>query len=204
MKSFQYILTFILITLFDFPVASQSIYDTTLWNSTKCEYGEFTMKFPKIYKQRDSCGLFFKEVDQKKIFPIHVFTEKVFQLKKFRGSKNPKTYIEWIEFRASVLYAADGVNGSTYGDSVALCLNFENKNGIKGSKLYIYVSDRYHEKGKEIVITNIRGPVYVFKKHQDLSTTEPIIYFQTGSDQSDYMDRRLIELMIDTFNFIQN
>lgn len=117
---------------------------------------------------------------------------------------DPKTYIDWIEFKARLLYAADGPGENYYGDSIAINKTFKNRNGIIGNEIYIYVTNTKHEKGKSIKTSTIRGPVYVFKRYQNLTNTELTLFFQLREEQCDSLDRKLVELMFDTFNWIKN
>ena len=202
MKCFKVVLVVTLLSLFNSQIYSQSNYDTTAWKEIICMDGNFKMRVPSCYTLINNCGFVYKLINQEKKFPLNEFSENFHPGHDYRMKKDPETYLDWIEYRARIMYSADGPDASINGDSVAVNINFKNKNGISGNKVYIYVTDFIHENGIKIKTTSIQGPVYVFKLHHDLNALEPAIFFRVGIDQNDYNDRRLIELMMDTFEFL--
>jgi len=202
MKCFRVVLVVTVLSLCNLRIYSQSTYYTTTWKEIICMDGNFKMRVPSCYTLINNCGSLYKLINQKKKFPLDEFSEIFHQGHDYMLKKDPETYLEWIEYRARTMYSADGPDGSMYSDSVAVNITFKNKNGITGNKVYIYLTDFIHENGIKIKTTSIQGPVYVFKLHHDLNAVEPAIFFRLGIDQDDFSDRRLIEMMMDTFEFL--
>ena len=203
MKTLLYIFILSFIS-FQIEVDAQTIFDTTQWKKSICTNANFSISYPTIYFIKNECGIFYKEMNGTKMYPIHPFSANFYPAHDYLMKVDPQTYNDWIEYRARLLYSADGPGESYYGDSVALNKTFKNRNGIIGNELYIYVTNTKYEKGGVVKASAIRGPVYVFKRNQDLSNIELTLLFQLREDQCDSIDRKLVDLMFDTFNWIRN
>jgi len=129
-------------------------------------------------------------------------SKKYFKGRDYLMSKDASTYKEWIEYRARIMFSADGPSSSIYGDSIAKNITFINSNGVAGNELYVHVSHSEYKNGEHIITSTIKGPVFVFKRNQDIDNDEPTIFFHLQDDECDKDDERLIRQMIDTFKFI--
>ena len=203
MKTLLYIFILSFIS-FQIELDAQTIYDTTQWKKYICTSANFFISYPTIYFAKNECGKFYKVMNGTKKYPIHPFPVYFYPAHDYLMKENPQTYNDWIEFKARVLYSADGPGESYYGDSIALNKIFKNRNGIIGNELYIYVTHTINEKGRIVKTSEIKGPIYVFKRNLDLSNNELTLFFQLREDQCDSIDRKLVELMFDTFNWITN
>jgi hypothetical protein len=145
---------------------------------------------------------FLKSSSNGKIKPLDPYYEKVFHIPDNIDRWHIKNYNDWIEYRTKMFFSADGHDESIYGDSIAKNTSFKTRYGVEGNKIYVFVGKEFYIAGKRIKTTTIQGPVYVFKLHRDLNNLEPIIYFKVRDDQCDYNDKDLIELMMNTFDFV--
>jgi len=182
---------------------AQAIFDSSLWKESICIGGKFSIKVPPIYTVKNECGIFYREENGRKTFPLHPFSREFYPGHDYLMKNDPETYNDWIEFQARLLYSGDGPGESSYGDSIAKNIMFKNRNGIVSNELYVYVSYTKYDQGRTIKTSVIKGPVYVFKNHQNLSDNELTLFFQLREDQCDSTDRKLVSLMFDSFNWIK-
>ena len=195
--------TFLLL-VYNFTGKTQNVFDTTSWNDFVCHQGNYRMKYPTIYYKKYDCELLYKISGNEKKYPLSCSREIYFPGgKDYLNKRNVENYREWIEWRARMLFAADGTEGSEYGDSVAKNISFTNKYGVNGNVLYIYVTHTKYNTKKETKSRRIEGPVYVFKQNQDIETKDPALFFIQRDDQIDNDDKKIVQLMMDTFNFIE-
>jgi hypothetical protein len=201
MKKRNIFLALVLVQVLSISEA-QSLLDTTFWKKTECESGKFMLRYPYRYVPQNACGEFYKEVNNEKKFPLLPMFELFYPSHDYKMKKDPSTYLEWIEYRTRLLFSGDGPEGSLYGDSIVKNINWINKYGITGNIFYIQVIRRTVDNGKKIESYHTEGPVYVFKRSQDLNTSEPAFFFKVREDQCDSIDFEIIKLMFDNFEWV--
>ena len=186
-------------------MVAQTSTDTTFWKDLPCSDLIFTLKYPNSYILLGNyCHMFCKQLNSKDcriLVTTDIDREPPAILQKYNKIEN---YIDWVESRIRVMYDADGCSEHVHGESIAKNISFTNKYGIPGNEVYTNVTRTKDENGIQSKTTTIKGPVFVFKLHQEIYKNEPAILFYLSETVADSSDLENLKLMMDTFRFKKN
>jgi len=127
---------------------TQQINDTTTWERLSCHDAHYSYKLPFNYHISGECQRLENVSTGYKRKPIWIFSE-LYRSSQYEFLKEKtSTYKKWTERRATLVFDADGVDGSEQGDSIAKNIHFINSQGTSGTELYIYVSKSIYQKKK--------------------------------------------------------
>jgi hypothetical protein len=193
--------------IFVFPLLSCSLFSQSLsekyvWEDIPCIDLIFTMEYPKMYIAYDHCHTFCKDFERQDCrINIDLEIDNFKKEKYIKKTLAIKNFKDWIEWRTRIHYDADGCDGSTSGDSIYKDISFTNSVGTIGNKIYIYVNTIRLLNGERSKQTSIKGPVFVFKKNQELNLNEPVFFIHAIGEKTDSLDIQNMERMADTFKY---